>query len=247
MSQGTAGYRLLKKLGRDLLRKHGRDLIPFDPRYHYPLRRRMLFEAYNINLVLDVGGSDGGYAGNLRSLGYQGRIVSFEPLAYNFAKLQTRSQADGAWEAMNCALGNEERTAEINVAGNYDSSSLLPMLALHAEYAPESQYVGKEQIKVTTLDKVFASLCSPGQGILLKIDTQGSEQSVIEGAARSLAWISTIQVEMSLVPLYEGELLIHEMCQLLYGKGYCLVSIEPGFTDRQTGRLFQVDGIFHRF
>jgi hypothetical protein len=82
--------------------------------------------------------------------------------------------------------------------------------------------------------------------VYLKIDTQGFESKVIAGAEQVLSRIDTIQLEMSLVPLYEGELLFDEMCRLMMNKGYSLVSAEAGFSDETSGQLLQMDGIFHR-
>jgi hypothetical protein len=81
----------------------------------------------------------------------------------------------------------------------------------------------------------------------MKIDTQGYESRVLQGAQGSLARIDTVQMELSLVPLYEGELLFQEMWELLRAKGYTLVAIESGFSAPASGQLLQVDGIFHRF
>ena len=80
----------------------------------------------------------------------------------------------------------------------------------------------------------------------MKVDTQGYESKVLQGAEKSLEQIDTVQMEMSLVPLYEGELLLHDMCMLMSEKGYSLVAIETGFSDPNSGQLLQVDGIFHR-
>ena len=68
----------------------------------------------------------------------------------------------------------------------------------------------------------------------------------MDGAARSLEFINALQLEMSLVPLYDGELLYTGMIELLDSKGYELVAIEPGFSDAASGRLLQFDGIFFR-
>jgi hypothetical protein len=54
-------------------------------------------------------------------------------------------------------------------------------------------------------------------------------------------------MEMSLLPLYQRELLFREMYDFLCGQGYSLASLDPGFPDPQTGRLLQVDGLFHRY
>jgi hypothetical protein len=52
---------------------------------------------------------------------------------------------------------------------------------------------------------------------------------------------------MSLVPLYDDELLFGEMHGLLSEKSYTMVSIEAVYSDRISGQLLQVDGIYHRF
>ena len=82
--------------------------------------------------------------------------------------------------------------------------------------------------------------------VYLKIDTQGFEENVLKGAESSLNHIDTIQLEMSLIPLYRDEPLFDEMYHFLYQKGYRLIAIEAGFTDEETGQLLQFDGIFHR-
>jgi len=52
---------------------------------------------------------------------------------------------------------------------------------------------------------MFDDLCSNGDEIYLKIDTQGFELRVQKGADRSLSRIRTIQLEMPLTDLYKGE------------------------------------------
>ncbi len=80
----------------------------------------------------------------------------------------------------------------------------------------------------------------------MKIDTQGFESKVLKGTEKSFTHINIVQMEMSLVPLYENELLFHEMCIYMKEKGYGLIGLEPGFYDHTTGQLLQVDGIFNR-
>lgn len=83
--------------------------------------------------------------------------------------------------------------------------------------------------------------------VYLKIDTQGFESRVIKGAERSLLQISTIQLEMSLIPLYQDELLFSDLHSILSKKGYSMVSIEQGIVDKNSGQLLQVDAVYHRF
>jgi FkbM family methyltransferase len=212
------------------------------------VRQKRLFASYGVNLVLDVGANAGQFAQHLRNyVGYRKRIISFEPLSSAFGRLKAKARRDAAWEVFNFALGEADTKGEINIAGNSYSSSLLGMLSSHMQAAPESKYIGQEVIEIRTLDNIFDSFYSKDNRTYLKIDTQGYESRVIAGAEKSLAHIGTIQLEMSLIPLYEGELLFSEMCNLMTQKGYSLVSLEGGLSDQDSGQLLQVDGIFHRF
>lgn len=232
---------------RRLLWNLGWDVVRFEPGAHPIARRRQLLASHEIGVVLDVGANDGQYGEELRrELRFRGHIRSFEPMSKPFSRLQARAASDPLWEAFPLALGDSEGRATINIAGNSYSSSILGMLSAHEAAAPESRFEGVEDVKVTTLDAVFDDVCPPGERIYLKIDTQGYESRVLRGAARSLPLIDVVQLEMPLVPLYEGELSLLELVKHMLGEGYALVALEPGFTDSRTGELLQVDGIFHR-
>lgn len=206
-----------------------------------------LLRRYEVDLVLDVGANRGQYGSLLREqAGYRGRIVSFEPLSAPFEALAAHARADGRWEAHRVALGDKDGTETIHVAGNSYSSSLLEMLPAHADAAPGSAYVGAETITVRTLDGWFPELHRGEKNVYLKIDTQGFEAHVLRGARASLAQIPTVQLELSLVPLYAGQKLFDEMVALMREQGYRMVSVEPGFADPRTGELLQADGIFRR-
>jgi len=206
-----------------------------------------IITAYKIDTVLDIGANSGQFAQQMRvDIGFTGRILSFEPLSTAFQSLQMNAQNDQAWEVFNYAIGDTEEKQEINIAGNSYSSSLLNMLPSHLKSAPDSKYIGKETIDIKTLDSVFENLCKTAKNVYLKIDTQGFESKVLKGAENSLAHIDTVQMEMSLIPLYDGELLLNEMLSIMSKKGYALIAIEQGFSDPASGQLLQVDGIFHR-
>jgi FkbM family methyltransferase len=237
---------------RHEVRRHlwnlGWDIARFSPTSNPIARRKQLLRAYGVDLVLDVGANTGQFAQQLRhDYRYRGRIVSFEPMSAAFGKLKGHAAGDATWETLNFALGDAPGSQEINVANNSISSSLLSMLPTHRKFSPKSTTIGREQVEIRTLDEVFPSLRKDAKSVYLKIDTQGFESLVIAGARESLKEIATVQMEMSLIHLYDGEILFAEMCQLMQSKGYTLVAIETGFSDRVTGQLLQVDGIFHRF
>jgi FkbM family methyltransferase len=238
----------LQHLIRKGCRRAGYDIVRFEPTAHPLARRKRLLEVYEIDTVLDIGANAGMFAREIRGdLSYAGRILSFEPLSEAFAALKQWAAGDPNWSIYQYALGDRNEECKINISANSYSSSLLNAMPALLGSAPASKFIGNESIYVRTLDSVFNELCNGAKNVYMKIDTQGFESRVLRGAAESIPSIATIQLEMSLIPLYEGELLFQDMCALLTRAGYTLVGLEPGFSDEVSGQLLQVDGIFHRF
>lgn len=239
MGLGYTARRALWTLGYDITR--------FSLEDSTVLKKRKLFEHHRIDGVLDIGANDGLFAQHIRhDVGFAGLIVSFEPLAQAYEGLKARAAADALWRPVRLALGNEEAEMPINVSANSYSSSLLDMLPAHAQAAPESAYVTSEMIQVKRLDDVLAEVREDASRLYMKVDTQGFEKHVLEGAQRAMASIHLLQLELSLVPLYQGESLFGEMLAYVQSLGYALVGLEPGFTDPKTGHLLQIDGVFAR-
>ncbi|HUG85189.1 MAG TPA: FkbM family methyltransferase [Euzebya sp.] len=208
------------------------------------VRRARFMDQAGITLVLDIGAAKGAYGRWIRSSGYTERIVSYEPLQLSFAELERQTADDPLWESKRLALGSHTGTAMLHVAGNQDSSSVLPMLDRHVREAPRSAPVGVEEVEVTTLDEQRA-LVGGDDVLMLKLDTQGNERAVLDGGLELLASVRLIEIELSLVPLYEGAPLWLEMIEYLEQLGLEPIWLERGFTARD-GRLLQVDGIFAR-
>jgi FkbM family methyltransferase len=236
----------MKRALRALLNRVGVDVVRHRPVPQHLARRAHLLSRFGVTVVLDVGANAGIYARELRSIGYRGRIVSFEPLSTAYAALSAYVAADPAWEAVNVALGAQPGEVVLNVAGNSWSSSVRPMLDTHLAAAPESAYVGTQAARMETLDAVFDRYVRPGDRVWLKIDTQGHERDVLAGAAASLPRIATLQLEMSPVRLYEDEALFTEMYDWVVARGYACVHLEPGLIDPADERLLSLDGYFHR-
>lgn len=235
----------MKSLIHNFLKKRGIQIAKYP---NDDLKRRMLIVKNNkIDTLLDVGANKGQYAIQMRRLGYDKKLLSFEPQQDAFNVLKKVATKDPQWEVYDYALGDENTNSSIHIADNSFSSSILNMLPAHLESAPESKYVGNQEIEIKKLDSIFDTLCSPSASVMLKIDTQGYEKNVIDGAEESLKSIKIIQLEMSILPLYENEILYIEMIQYLKARGFELFSLESGgFYDLNSGQLLQVDGIFVR-
>ena len=200
-----------------------------------------------IDLVLDVGANVGQYAQSLLGLGYKGNIVSFEPLSNAYNLLSKKAKKYSNWNvAEKIGLGDYDGEAQINVSKNSVSSSLLNMSEEHINASPDALYINKETIKVKKLDSVFDQYKENFKNIFLKIDTQGFEEQVLKGASKSLSKIKGLQLELSLVPLYENQKLFIEMVEIIKSFGFNVYSIQQGFTNKQTGRVLQVDTVFFK-
>ena len=116
----------------------------------------------------------------------------------------------------------------------------------HASAAPESAYVSAEKVPIFRLDTVATPYLEKARNPFLKIDTQGYEWHVLDGASAIVPRMRGVLCELSLVPLYEGQRLWLEIIRRLEHEGFTLWSIQMGFTDPRDGRTLQVDAIFFR-
>lgn len=203
-------------------------------------------EMNGIDLVLDVGANTGQYGQRLRKAGYDGAIVSFEPVTSAFASLARKARRDKHWRAERLALGARGHVAAIAVSGDPRASSLKRMLDLHQDIAPYFATVGHESVTVKTLDAVWDDCVPDGRTVYLKIDAQGAEHDIIDGAARSMPRIRMVQLELSIVPLYEDSMLLPAALEQMTRLGFTLVSTEYGFCHPDTGQMLQMDGVFAR-
>jgi FkbM family methyltransferase len=232
----------LKVAVRNVLHRRNLDLV----RNPFPVRIAAALRHFDIDTVLDVGANVGQYGAGLRASGYRGRIVSFEPLSDAYARLARRCAHDPQWTASRAAVGAEAGELEINISANSYSSSLLPMTSAHTGAAPGSEYVGTERVPVTTLADVLPAHDVDPARSWLKIDTQGYEAPVLDGAGPRLGGFAAVQLELSFVPLYAGQALFDDLVARLTGAGFTLFGLEAGFSDPRTGRTLQCDGVFVR-
>lgn len=199
-----------------------------------------------VTLFLDVGANIGQTGERLRDKGYSGRIVSFEPLSACFPQLDGKAGEDPLWEAHNTAVGTEDGTAKIGVSGNLMSSSLLEATEkLIKIYAPIA-YTHHETINVLRLDTVLDSIAKPGDVIHLKIDTQGYEQRVIEGAVGVMDRISSVRMEVAVREVYKGEMILPDAITMMTKLGYVLIESWPAWRDPQTNEVLHFDLMFRR-
>lgn len=232
----------LRSLARRSLNRVGLDVS----RNPYPYRLGQLLLSNQVTTVVDIGANEGQFARSLRTNGYAGDILSIEPLHDAHAQLIKHAASDPRWSVVHAAVSDADGAVSVNVAANSYSSSVLPMTAAHLDADPQSAYRGTEEVEAFTLDTVVADHRLDPARTAFKIDVQGYESAVLDGACATLSTAAVVQVEMSLVELYAGQALMPRIVERMTAAGLVLWLLEPGFSDRTSGRLLQCDGVFVR-
>ena len=238
-----------KKAVRGVLRQVGFDLIRWTPQSSPEAALARMLTRHRVDTIIDVGANEGQYARLMRQLGFNGEIISFEPLTTAHERLSLSAANDRLWTiAPRMALGDHEGKVRINVASNGGaSSSIFPMLETHERAAPDVRYIGSEVVALSRLDGVVKTLLADKEcNIFLKVDVQGYELQVLHGAENLLNRIVGAQLEVTFVPLYEGQALLPSLSDYMLSKGFEIWGIIPGLADDSSGRMLQADVIFFR-
>ena len=207
-----------------------------------------LIENLGINLIFDIGANDGQWGLFVLRDGYRGKMISFEPTSNVYKVLKKNTRKYPNWKAHEqVAIGERCGEVTINVSGNSaGSSSILEMGKLHLDSAPNSKYVGAEIVKLVTLDTIFEDYFTKGDKCFLKIDVQGYEDQVLQGAINSIKEIAAVKIECSIASLYEGDKTFEHYFQFFKQNGFELFDMEPAFSNPVTGQLLQFDALFVR-
>jgi FkbM family methyltransferase len=206
-------------------------------------RRAILLR--NIAVVIDAGANEGQYAEWMRStLGFGGRIISFEPSARTFETLERQARGDDRWECHRLALGETDQSVELQTAALSQLTSLYQPTAEFLNIWPEAAKAETETVEMRTLSTLWPTL-NPGGPVYLKIDVEGAELAVLEGAATILDQVAVIELELSLVPAYVGAPVLLDVVRFLAERGFSILALEQNLGDDETtGQQFMADALF---
>lgn len=200
--------------------------------------------ARDYRTVIDVGANRGQFAVFALRRFPRAQLHCFEPLPDAHKKLTAVVGADTRVHIERCAIGSASGHMRLNVTRSDDSSSLLEPTALQLHNFPDTDAVASEDVKIARLDEIIdlETLALP---FLLKIDVQGFELEVLNGAHGILQQDGDILVESSFAELYSGQALADEVVALLLAQQYRLRGIFS-ITKGLDGVPLQGDFLFSR-
>jgi FkbM family methyltransferase len=179
-------------------------------------------------LGFDVGANEGQTARELRRIFPEAKIYCFEPYEAAFRTLQQELGGDPKICPERIAFGDHKGEGTLYENAKSVTNSLLPN-APEAHLSQPASYAiptGQSTVAITTLDD-FCGERTILHVDVLKIDSQGYDLRILQGARKYLAArrISFIVVEMLFAPLYAGQAHFHEIYGFLTGFGYQLVGL----------------------
>ncbi|MEU5212376.1 FkbM family methyltransferase [Streptomyces sp. NPDC020742] len=196
-------------------------------------------------MVIDGGANGGQYAKWMRQCGFRGEIFSFEPGSETFGVLAEAARSDDDWHCHNVALGPEDGEVLLYLSRTSLGSSVFRRTELHSRVWPKDVAAGTEMVPMRSLRSLWHELGCDGRRVYLKLDVEGAELSVLEGAGPVLDHIALLEVELSLVDMHHGAPTFREVLNFLSGRGFSAVALEQNHSgDDTTGQMLMIDGIF---
>lgn len=194
-------------------------------------------------IILDIGGGIGASLNLYNKLFPKNKIIVFEPILDNYKSIKSKFANFSNIEVCNIAVGNENSKKQINVANRITSSSLFPLAA-----EPDSNFYNEkslgqnriESIEIVRLDDFLVKY--PNEIGIMKIDVQGYEMNVLQGAELILKRTNIVLLEVNNHDVYAGAPKYFDIDIYLREHDFTLYDIIPSVLDK--GKLKEWDVIY---
>jgi FkbM family methyltransferase len=208
---------------------------------------RRVFDTLAVDCVFDVGANTGQYHRFIRDMiGFDGPVISYEPVPDLAADLIGEASREDDWHMNPVALDRTAGEAAFHIARDTQFSSLRRPGRVGNEIFSDGRMKGETvMVRTATLaDELKLWRDRLGfQRPYLKLDTQGHDLAVAEGAGAALADFVAIQSEVSVVPIYDGAPGIAAALEFFKGRGFAPCAFVPN-NEGHFPRLIETDIIF---
>jgi FkbM family methyltransferase len=221
----------LKKLVEQLTGTHIYREMPRGIDVFHDLAKRV--RGYRADVVFDIGANVGQSALQFLANLPDAHIYCFEPVSDTFRTLQTNLNGRNRVECFQLAFGSSSNTGEMILQGNSEMHFLLGQ----SSESPEEAGVQTETVEVVSLDD-FCSSRNVDHISYLKIDTEGGDLDVLNGAQRMLIEqrVAFVQVEAGMNPTNTRHVPFESLKALLESHGYFLFGIYEQVNERPTAK-----------
>jgi len=195
---------------------------------------KKLFNDANL-VIFDVGANIGQSIDRFRKIFPQSIIHCFEPIKENYLYIKKNYSQQKIF-TNNLAMGDQigKKKFFINVKSGTSSFYPINKKSKWAKIRSNEKSVtideftkSEEEVEVMTVDK-YCENNNIKKIDILKIDVQGYENKVLEGAINTIknGLINTMEIEMNFSDHYEKKLSFYDIEKLLVPNGYELCAIK---------------------
>lgn len=202
--------------------------------------RRQRHYVRDAQTVFDVGAWVGQTANGYRKLYPDARIYAFEPAPMACDMLIERFARDAGVSIYCVAMGDSECIQPLHINAPGQESSLL---AMTEDYQARGMMTVEDVWVYTTTLDLFCKRWGIGQVDVLKLDVQGTEMRVLEGA-RGLFdgnQVGMVFTELNFWEQYHGQCWWHEVGAWLADYGFQLCELAPQW---RQGHVSHANGVF---
>ncbi len=237
---------MIKRIVNGVFRRIG-----FAPINKYELRREAAklkwLQSLKIDLILDIGASDGGFARKIKSSFPFAELHSFEALPNSYERLVNQCSEFVNFHPVHVALSDAAGEIEFFLCeNNTGSSSMLEMADVHKEAYPHTAKNKSIKVQAITLDEYIQvnNLDLSSKTVLMKLDVQGAEKIVLEGSINTLKNVNYIFCEINFVETYKGCVLFPELNRILENQGFAMIGVENVSNNPVDGTFLQADAFY---
>jgi FkbM family methyltransferase len=198
---------------------------------------------FSVGPVIDIGANAGDWTAALLRLVPGADVIAIEPSPELATALQVRFSDDERVRVVAQAISDSVGEVTFHVTAHSHNSSLKEPRNMNREYKVATGWEEVDAIEVPslTLDALLPDVGAPS---LVKIDVQGAEAMVLEGARETLAVARAVLIEMAKRSHYVNDSLADDLDKTIRGLGYGLSGVSDSWLDSETGETLWYDACY---
>lgn len=198
----------------------------------------------DLKTIIDVGANRGQFLFASNKCFPSAKIFSFEPLPSMVQLINKRVKENHLISVNNLAISKKQGEI-VFYESDYSHISSALEIAINNDNPKYIDAKIKEiKVKTTTLSDFFNNI-KVEKPVLLKLDTQGLEKEVLEGAALFLNNVDYIVLEAAFIELYKNQPLFSEIHLFLENIGFSLLA-PLDFHNGSEGKVIEMDVLYRK-